>query len=658
MSPTILQRVVFADDRDPDLLPLYAEGEHPGRVKDARRERDVEVLREPDRQQASQVLSRRSYRVPAGSRTSFATYMNAFPAAYWAVHTEVRSIRLSVTASGVGQILVSRSNARGHGFRIDAAEVSGEGSQTLTFDLPLDTFGDGGWYWFDAVSGASDLTIESAHWETDERIERAGGRASIAITTFNRTEDCVTVLEQLAASDLLGDYVNEIVVVDQGTQKVSDHPRFDAVAGRLGSQLRVVSQGNLGGSGGFSRGMIEASARGSEYVLLLDDDVRVEPEGIYRGVTFANATSTPTIVGGHMFSMFEPTTLHAFAESVSGADFWWGPTEGTESEHDFSQRSLRATPWLHQRAEAGYNGWWMCLIPTTVVREIGLSLPLFIKWDDAEYGLRAAEAGYPTVTLPGMALWHVPWKAKDDSLDWQAYFHERNRLIAALLHAPGGAGFIGQSFAGQVKHAVSAQYSVVELRDRAILDVLEGPERLHESLETTVPRIREIRSGFDDARVKPDRADFPKAEATLSGTTVKRRAKGPLPYRALIAANALRKQLRRPRKDAAHTPQVHIAFPAARWWTIAQYDSALVSNSDGSGVSFYRRDRDLFFRQLSRTVRLHRALAEQWEDLAARYRAALAGLTSMDAWGQTIGLDARIVHAAKDPDGARARQGS
>ncbi len=51
--------------------------------------------------------------------------------------------------------------------------------------------------------------------------------------------------------------------------------------------------------------------------------------------------------------------------------------------------NLRNTPWLHRRVDVDYNGWWMCLIPTAVIKEIGLSLPLFLKWDDAEYGLRA-----------------------------------------------------------------------------------------------------------------------------------------------------------------------------------------------------------------------------------------------------------------------------
>ena len=71
-----------------------------------------------------------------------------------------------------------------------------------------------------------------------------------------------------------------------------------------------------------------------------------------------------------------------------------------------------------------------------IVREIGLAIPVFIKWDDAEYALRARAAGYPTVSMPGVAAWHVPWLDKNDAQDWQAYYHLRNRVVTALLHSP------------------------------------------------------------------------------------------------------------------------------------------------------------------------------------------------------------------------------
>jgi galactofuranosylgalactofuranosylrhamnosyl-N-acetylglucosaminyl-diphospho-decaprenol beta-1,5/1,6-galactofuranosyltransferase len=77
--------------------------------------------------------------------------------------------------------------------------------------------------------------------------------------------------------------------------------------------------------------------------------------------------------------------------------------------------------------------------PDEIIREVGLALPAFIKWDDAEYSLRAREAGFPTVSVPGVALWHVSWVGKDDSIDWQAYFHARNRIVAGLLHSRGAA---------------------------------------------------------------------------------------------------------------------------------------------------------------------------------------------------------------------------
>ena len=154
----------------------------------------------------------------------------------------------------------------------------------------------------------------------------------------------------------------------------------------------------------------------------------------------------------------------------------------------------------------------MCLIPTAVIREIGLSLPLFIKWDDAEFGLRAGEAGFPTVSLPGAAVWHVPWTEKDDTIDWQAYFHERNRLISALLHSPydHGGRLVLESLTNHVKRLVSMQYGTGEIIMLALQDVLDGPERMHRDMGTRLPRLREMVKSYDDGRSNPALDLYPK----------------------------------------------------------------------------------------------------------------------------------------------------
>ena len=99
-------------------------------------------------------------------------------------------------------------------------------------------------------------------------------------------------------------------------------------------------------------------------------------------------------------------------------------------------------------------------------------------------------------------MWHVPWTDKNDALDWQSYFHQRNRTIAALLHSPyeHGGRVVRESFNHQIKHLFSLQYSTAELRHLALEDVLAGPERLHAELMTKLPELQAKRKQYADAQ--------------------------------------------------------------------------------------------------------------------------------------------------------------
>lgn len=646
MSTTtrVLQRFVLPADGDSDILPLYAEGEIISVAPVTKEDRDDETaqigIAETTHQSPGQIVSRYSYRIPAQSRSSFGTYFNAFPAAYWRRWTIVERVILRVTVSGSGSVIVYKSNARGASHRVDSARIAPEPSE-LVFELSLNTFGDGGWYWFDVAADSEDAVVEAARWEAQVPAETPRGRATIGITTYNRPTDCATVLGQLGASDTLPEVLKEVVVVDQGSKKVVDDDRFPAARESLGAGLRVINQPNLGGSGGFSRGMYEAMEGGADYVLLLDDDVRVDPEGIVRAVAFADLARVPTIVGGHMFSMYERTMLHAYAEHVQPWRFWWGAVKGTRPDHDLATAPLRTTAWLHQRADADYNGWWMCLIPTSVVRRIGLSLPFFIKWDDSEYGLRARGAGVPTVSFPGAAVWHVPWTDKDDSLDWQAYFHERNRLVAALIHSQykHGGHVVTESMQGQIKHLLSSQYSVVELRLRAIEDILTGPGHLQAGISTIVPKVRALRSDFDDAIVEKDPDAFPEVRREK----LPRRGED-LGYpktvvgRIAMAAKGSVKQILPVKTMSLDHPEARVPWSQARWWMLSQFDSAIVSNSEGSGASWYHRDPARFRELLARSIVLHRRLRREWEELHAEYQASVGEVVSPEAWARTFGI--------------------
>lgn len=653
-----VHRVVFPTDGDTDTLPLYLDFNAAQRVvseesQPGKSGASVTAVSSSGNNVRSDFIdNRRQMHVPAYRRVSFGTYFNAFPASYWRAHTDVATVRLTVDVDAQATVVIYRSSARGTSNRVESISV--DAGRPADVALPLATFGDGGWYWFDLVAASEEVKLLGAEWSVPKPVGFEAGTATVAVTTFNRPDYCVKHLATFADSPELLEVIDRLLITDQGTQKVRDQAGFESASARLGDKFGLIEQGNLGGSGGFARGMHETVEDGrSKYVLLLDDDVIIETEGVLRAINFADFTRKATIVGGHMFNLYERSVMHTFGEEVNEYKFHWGAVDSTKEAHDFSASNLRTTPWMHRRIDVDFNGWWMCLIPVEVVRDIGLALPVFIKWDDAEYGLRARRHGYPTVTLPGAAVWHMPWTEKDDTIDWQAYFHQRNRWIAALVYSPyKKGGFMPrQSFMVDVKHLLSMQYSAVELRLDALEDLLKGPSHLHETIRTKLPEIRARRAEFDDARITKDVAGFPRVQRVKPP----RRGKKPSPPKSFVAGVATAvsagvRQAQGVRPGALEHPEALVPAMDARWWRLSQLDSAVVSSADGSGASWYKRQPEKFRSMMARSLRLHQVLLRDWDTLSQKYSDALPGYTSPEAWKETF--EAMSEKASeKGPDG-------
>lgn len=631
--PHVLQNVVFPYDRDPDLLPLYADPETWSVIDEA-------PVRVSNRAHLGNILDRRRARIVAGRRVSFGTYFNAFPASYWQHWTPVRDVRLTVRTSGPATILVYRSNGSGVRQRIETREV--EGVATSDFDLVLDQYSDGGWIWFDIVADEKNAVFEGAEWTTEQEPVRTG-KASIGITTYNKPDYCIWTLMNLASEPELLELIDRIFIIDQGEKRVEAQAEYAAVAASLGEQLQIITQPNLGGSGGFARAMAETLAREeSDFVQLLDDDVRLETESVRRSIIFGRYATTPTIVGAHMFDLLDRPKLHAWAEVVDEEPFMWRTLFQEQMPHDFSAANLRQTPTMHMRLDADYNGWWMCLIPVETIREVGLALPAFIKWDDAEFCLRARDAGTPTVSMPGVALWHVSWVGKDDSIDWQAYFHARNRIVAGLLHStmPRGGTLLRHSRRMDLKHLMMMQYYPVALRHRALRDILSGPQHMRANLATAMPQARALAKEFPETVVHKDigvplRSRRGRQVFTQRSVHKLDNPTG-LRLRWFTLSTLVSHWFHAPRPENVENPEVEFGKGDAYWWRLPTFDSALVNSADGSGKNIYTRDRGRYRSMLLESLRLHRQLRRQWPALSRRYRAAMHELTSLEAWRKTF----------------------
>lgn len=668
-------RVVFPNPDDPDApqtLPLYAtragqyhvptdaldersfthtanvEGMSRAQVRALVRSAQVSAT-SSDSSLSGVSFTRTSCTLPPATGVSLCTYFNAFPASYWRYWTGVRQVCLVVHASGSGTITLRKSNCRGLSSVVarlhiaptaasaPAAPVTtratatqqAHASHTYTATVDLTGVIDGGMVWFDAqADSTASLTVSDAAWQVPISVRTAAqpGRASIVITTFNREQYCLRQLETLATAPNLLSHVQAIRCIDQGTHPLTAHTRFNVVSATLGTRLQYIQQANLGGSGGFSRGMIETvSAHDSTAALLLDDDAIIEPEALLRAIQFEDYATHPLIVGAGMLHLDDRSVLYTQAERLNPRTLLH---EQYVKNHDFALDPLATSPRLHRRVSSGHNGWWMSLIPVPIMEKIGYALPSFIKFDDIDYSARARENGLATVSLPGVAIWHQAWHGKNESRSWQEYFNQRNRYMYALLHEQAANKRVPAMI---LRHCtamgLSFIYSGIAQDEMALTDLLRGPEFIVDSYTTAMKRIAALRAQYADTHSLPDTSSLPLPQIAFTDL-----ASHPISQQQLSRlsrSEALHAWLR-PRSGAHdQQPATEIDAVQSDWKSFVGITSALVASPDANSVAWLRRDDKLYRHLTWKTVKAACAIVRQWPRLHTLYSSAHLGSREM-----------------------------
>ncbi|HSK27766.1 MAG TPA: glycosyltransferase [Jiangellales bacterium] len=555
------------------------------------------------------------------SHASTNTFFGRFPASYFQRWTDLRRIDLELTASGSGRIELHATDAEGEGRVLDVAVLDGATREQVRMSAALDRFLDGGSLHLEALTGDGELAIEDVRWFT--AAPREFRPTSVVICTFNRADDCLATMRSLGSDPEVLDALEHVYVVDQGTDPVESRGDFDDVVKLFGAKLRYLRQRNLGGAGGFTRGLYEVTETEHEdhaNVLFMDDDVLLEPETVLRMTAFANRTTAPTIVGGQMLYLYHPTRLHVGAETVELATLKPGrPVEGALHNVDLTEELP------HQRVNAGYNAWWSCLIPAEAVSAAGFPLPVFFQWDDIEYGVRAARHGVPTVTLSGAAVWHADFAMKDWD-DWSRYFSWRNSLIASALHGDFDprrvSRVLGRQLAG---YLVAMQYGLAATLLKAVEDFLAGPEVLHDGGVSMAAEIRRLRGEY------PDTVRHPATEVPVPGAaTLPLVGNAGTPSKpGLVLAKRLAYQL-----TGRHGGAVSIPARDAKWWNVSLYRTAVVTDAAQDAVRIREFDRATFTRLSREGSRAMLRLAREGADARARWQQALPELTSRDNWAR------------------------
>lgn len=600
-APVTVQRVLFAPPADWIDPELYFRATGPDGSTGVR-------------------ARRTSLELDAGAAVATDTYFGRFRASQWQRWTTVPEVAIRGRVQGDLRVRAYTEDIGGH-LRLESSHRhSGAGFDgDIELTVPLDRFADGGAIHVRVDAGADGGTLTDLRYTVAADEVRRDLPTDIVICTYNRPVDCANTVATLADDPAALERVRTVRVVDQGDRHPEDHADFQRAKDVLGERLSVVKQPNLGGAGGFSRGMRDAAAAGDCQILLTDDDIRPEPETTLRLSALACCAAKPMLLGAQMLFLYNPTHLFRTGETYD-----WKSLTVLENDPLYSHADVDVRK-KHQLRRLGveYNAWWTCLVPSQVVEDIGLALPLFFQYDDIDFGFRAAKAGYPTDTVPGAAVWHADFYWKDVENAAQ-YFGLRNGLVAAAMHGPvTSKDMVGTVTRRIMSNIVSMRYGLAWTQMEAVRDMLRGPSVLDEASQGDFARISAGRAEYPETKLRP-MSDLPAGLEPVRPPTREVASED-----RTMAKRVAYTQMGRKRPGPAA-----IAFEDAFWWHISTFDEAWVTDASQSGVRRLVRDRDRELKLRDELIGLMRRLGSEWDSVRDSWRAAVPRLTSPEAWSR------------------------
>lgn len=352
------------------------------------------------------------------------SYFNAFFLDYWRVHTGIMRLAVHCVSTGAVQIRAVAHGANAEVWTLlEWTQAAGDDSPVWIWDRMDDMDGTKVGRIHLEITALTKTRIDLVRYVTDVAPSNAVTLA-IGLCTFDREALFEKTLEGLHALSRTTPALRRVHVINQGRSFV--RPGLTTLL--TDPIFSVIEQANLGGCGGFTRAMVEASESEDHptHLLIMDDDIVLDPRVIARLITFARYALVECAIGGQALELESRLRLHQAGERL-------GPNWTTELIGKDADLGEAATLDLWTEAfDVDYNAWWLCLIPISAIRRCGLPAPIFLHGDDIEYGVRLKEAGVPTISLPGIGVWHASFRYKHAGP--LQYYDLRNLLINASAH--------------------------------------------------------------------------------------------------------------------------------------------------------------------------------------------------------------------------------
>lgn len=244
-------------------------------------------------------------------------------------------------------------------------------------------------------------------------------KITAVVVTYNRKSLLIRCVEYLRRQTIP---LDNIIVIDNGCT--------DGTGSWLDMQtdLDIIHQENVGGSGGFYRGIQHAFENNYDWIWCMDDDVYPEIDCLEKLLQYNDKDTgilTPLRIQDN----------HVFLSEVIKFNLT-NPFKSLHT-HNLKEADLNNKDFVYIEGIA-FEG---PLIKRKVVENIGLpNKDLFLLYDDSDYGYRAKLAGY-NIKLITKAILQKELFIDNSSIieqrrktKWKLYYHIRNTVYFNRKH--------------------------------------------------------------------------------------------------------------------------------------------------------------------------------------------------------------------------------
>ena len=237
-------------------------------------------------------------------------------------------------------------------------------------------------------------------------------QVAVVICNYNKKDFVLDCIESVLASSFK-DF--DLVVVDNASTDGS----IEAIEDKYGSKLTLlVNEENLGGSGGFNRGMQFAMDEGRyRYIHLIDNDVVADCNAIGELFNFMEVYTETGVCGSLICKAQARSQIQDYGANIDYINFSVLPL--------FNGKVIRDD--LPGYVECDYVAACSAMYRTSALKKTGLiDKDYFLYWDDMALCAEMRLHGYPIFACSKSVVWH--YGSYGIGTAFSRYYFFRNKI--------------------------------------------------------------------------------------------------------------------------------------------------------------------------------------------------------------------------------------